>query len=79
MVLFLNRSVLSALVAVAVCAGTPAMAQHHNQHDGRALKEDPRLAVASTRLDPDCATAYGADLLTLLTGDVHRSTTGETR
>ncbi len=35
-------AVLCAALALTLCA--PAMAQHHNTHDERALKEDPRLA-----------------------------------
>ena len=33
---------LAGALALALCA--PVAAQHHNEHDARALKEDPRLA-----------------------------------
>jgi len=37
-------SLLSIPLVVALGSGTPAIAQHHNKHDDRVLKEDPRLA-----------------------------------
>ncbi len=47
----MNRSLLNfcrlhrtAVICAALALCAPAMAQHHNAHDERALKEDPRLA-----------------------------------